>query len=70
MNDEFKPIRHDGYREKSELLHTPGGAMQADRLQVLFHSLVVLNLSWDRNGHCLAAVRTAEFSGLAAWARE
>lgn len=48
-----------GTGEKSELLHTPGGA---NRLQVLFHSLVVLDLSWDRNGHCLAAVRTAEFS--------
>lgn len=59
-----------GNREKSELLHTPGGAMQADRLQVLFHSLVVLDLSWDRNGHCLAAVRTGEFCRLAARARQ
>lgn len=34
--------------------------MQANRLQVLFHTLIVLDLSWDRNGHCVAAVKAKE----------
>lgn len=44
--------------------------MQADRLQVLFHSLVVLDLSWDRNGHRLTAGTTNEFNRLAAKIKE
>lgn len=48
----------------------PGGAMQANRLQVLFHTLVVLDLSGDRNGHRLAAITNNEFNRLAAWVRE
>lgn len=44
--------------------------MQANRLQVLFHTSVVLDLSGDRNGHRLAAVTTNEFNRLAAWVRE
>lgn len=44
----------------------PGRAMQANRLQVLFHTLVVVDLSWDRNGHCVAAVKADEFCRLAA----
>lgn len=44
--------------------------MQAGRLQVLFHSLVVLDLSWDRNGHCLAAVTADKFLRPAARTKE
>ncbi len=44
--------------------------MQADRLQVLFHTLVVLDLSRNRNGHRLAAGAAGEFSRFAAWMKE
>lgn len=48
----------------------PGGAVHADRLQVLLHTLVVLDLSRDRDGHRLAAVTSDTFNGLAAWTEE
>lgn len=48
----------------------PGRAIQADRLQFLFHALVVLDLCWDRNGHRGAAVTANKFNRLAAWMKE
>lgn len=39
----------------------PGRAMQANRLQVLLHPMVILDLSWNRNGHRVAAGRANKF---------
>lgn len=50
------------WMEDDKTVHVPGRAVQANRLQVLFHTLVVMDLSWDRNGRCVAA----EFCRLAA----
>ena len=44
--------------------------MQANRLQVLFHTLVVLDLRWDRNGHSVAAVTPKKFNRPAVWMKE
>lgn len=44
------PGHRGGCRDNTtERLYVPGGAMQADGLQVLCHTLVVLDLSRDRN---------------------
>lgn len=46
------------YRDKTaEWLYMPGGAMKAYRLH---HTLVVSDLSWDRNGLRLTAVTAIE----------
>lgn len=48
----------------------PGGAVQADGLQVLLHALVILDLSRDRDGHRLAAGAADELGRFAAWIHE
>lgn len=53
-------------KRQLEQLYVPGGATQASWLQVLFKAMVVLDLSWDRNGHRSVA---NEFNRLAAWMR-
>lgn len=52
----------DWCREKTEHLHMPGGALQADRLQVLLYMLVVLDLSRNRDRHRLAPLTTNKFN--------
>lgn len=44
--------------------------MQAGRLQVLLHTLVVMDLSWDRNGHRGAEHTADKFSRFAARMKE
>lgn len=62
-----KTLRWGGCGDKTaEQLYMPGGAMQADGLQVLFHTLVVLDLSGDRNGHRGAADTAGDFNRFAA----
>lgn len=59
----------DWCREKTEHLHMPGGALQADRLQVLLYMLVVLDLSRNRDRHRLAPVTTNKFNRFVALVR-
>lgn len=70
MSDD-KTLRWGGCRDKiAEKLRMPGGAVQASRLHFLFHTLVVVDLSWDRNGHRGTAVTAEEFNRIAAWMKE
>lgn len=54
-------------QRKHGYMHMPCGAMHACMLQVLVHTLVVLDLSRDRNGYRLAAGWAIKFNRTAAW---
>lgn len=71
VGENKRTLRWCGCIDKTaEKLYMPCRAMQSNRLQVLFHTLIVLDLSWDRNGHCVVAVKADKFCRIAASVKE